>query len=47
MTLNGLKGPQMSLCVSNKVSEVIWSHLELFEIIRSHLGHEATKLAIL
>ena len=34
MTLNDLKGLQMSLCVSNKLSEVIWSHL----------SHEATKL---
>ena len=47
MTLNDLKGLQMSLCVSNKLSEVIWSHLESFEIIWSHLSHEATKLAIL
>ena len=44
MTLNGLKGLQMSLCVSNKLSKVIWSHLKSFEIIWSHLSHEATKL---
>ena len=31
MTLNDLKGLQMSLCVSNKLSEVIWDHLELFK----------------
>ena len=31
MTLNGLKGLQMSLCVSNKLSEVIWDHLESFK----------------
>ena len=35
----------MSPCVSNKLSEIIWSHLESFEIIWSHLSHEATKLA--
>ena len=28
MTLNDLKGLQMSLFVSNKLSEVIWDHLE-------------------
>ena len=32
MAQNDLKGLQMSLCVSNKLSEVIWSHL----------SHEAT-----
>ena len=44
MTLNGLKGHQMSFCVSNNLSEVIWSHLESCEIIWNHLSHEATKL---
>jgi hypothetical protein len=33
MTLNDLKGLQMSLCVSNKLSEVIWSHLRSFGVI--------------
>jgi hypothetical protein len=37
MTLNDLKGLQMILYVSNKLSEVIWSHL----------SHEVRKLAIL
>ena len=37
MTPNDLKLLQMTLYVSNKLTEVIWSHL----------SHEATKLAIL
>ena len=36
MTLNDLKGLQMSLCMPNKLSL-----LESFEIIWSHLSHEA------
>jgi hypothetical protein len=47
MTLNDLKGLQVSFCVSNKLSEVIWSDLESFEIIWNHLSNEATKLGIL
>ena len=31
MTLNDLKGLQMSLFVSKKLSEVIWDHLESFK----------------
>ena len=30
MTLNDLKGLQMTLCMSNRLSEVIWSHLRSF-----------------
>ena len=33
MTLNDLKGLQMSVCVSNKLIEVIWSHLRSFGAI--------------
>jgi hypothetical protein len=33
MTLYDLKGLQMSLCMPNKLSEVIWSHLISFGVI--------------
>ena len=36
MTLNDLKGLQMSLC-NNNLSEVIWSHLRSFGVIGDHL----------
>ena len=45
MTLNDLKGLQMSLCVSNKLSEVSWSHLRSFGVI--YVRHEVTKFAML
>ena len=34
MTLNDLKGLRMSLCMSNKLSEFIWSHLRLLGVMR-------------
>ena len=37
MTTNDLKWLQMSLYVSNKLTEVIWSHLRSFGVIWDHL----------
>ena len=46
MTLNDLKGLQMSLCVSDKLGK--WSHLKvIWKSFKDHLESFTTKLAIL